>query len=97
MPLLAFGAPQETNTATDHKEEKTMYKTTVTVEGMMCHMCEKHVNEALSKAFAAENPVSDHTANKTEFISAEKPDEAKVKEVIEAAGYTVKAVHTETV
>ena len=97
LPDEFTAAPQETNTATDHKEEKTMYKTTVTVEGMMCHMCEKHVNEALSKAFAAENPVSDHTANKTEFISAEKPDEAKVKEVIEAAGYTVKAVHTETV
>ena len=92
LPVEFTAAPQETN-----KEEKTMYKTTVTVEGMMCHMCEKHVNEALSKAFAAENPVSDHTANKTEFISAEKPDEAKVKEVIEAAGYTVKAVHTETV
>ena len=97
LPVEFTAAPQKTNTATDHKEEKTMYKTTVTVEGMMCHMCEKHVNEALSKAFAAENPVSDHTANKTEFISAEKPDEAKVKEVIEAAGYTVKAVHTETV
>ena len=97
LPDEFTATPQETNTATDHKEEKTMYKTTVTVEGMMCHMCEKHVNEALSKAFAAENPVSDHTANKTEFISAEKPDEAKVKEVIEAAGYTVKAVHTETV
>ena len=97
LPDEFTAVPQETNTATDHKEEKTMYKTTVTVEGMMCHMCEKHVNEALSKAFAAENPVSDHTANKTEFISAEKPDEAKVKEVIEAAGYTVKAVHTETV
>ena len=97
LPDEFTAAPQETNTATDHKEEKTMYKTTVTVEGMMCHMCEKHVNEALSKAFAAENPVSDHTANKTEFISAEKPDAAKVKEVIEAAGYTVKAVHTETV
>ena len=97
LPDEFTAAPQETNTSTDHKEEKTMYKTTVTVEGMMCHMCEKHVNEALSKAFAAENPVSDHTANKTEFISAEKPDAAKVKEVIEAAGYTVKAVHTETV
>ena len=94
LPDEFTAAPQKTNTATDHKEEKTMYKTTVTVEGMMC---QKHVNEALSKAFAAENPVSDHTANKTEFISAEKPDEAKVKEVIEAAGYTVKAVHTETV
>ena len=97
LPDEFTAAPQETNTATDHKEEKTMYKTTVTVEGMMCHMCEKHVNEAVSKAFAAENPVSDHTTNKTEFISAEKPDEAKVKEVIEAAGYTVKAVRTEKV
>jgi len=97
LPEEFTAAPQETNNATDHKEEKTMYKTTVTVEGMMCHMCEKHVNEAVSKAFAAENPVSDHTANKTEFVSAEKPDEAKVKEVIEAAGYTVKAVHTEAV
>ena len=97
LPDEFTAAPQETKIANDHKEEKTMYKTTVTVEGMMCHMCEKHVNEAVSKAFAAENPVSDHTANKTEFISAEKPDEAKVKEVIEAAGYTVKAVHTETV
>ena len=97
LPDEFTAAPQETNTATDHKEEKTMYKTTVTVEGMMCHMCEKHVNEALSKAFAAENPVSDHAACKTEFVSAEKPDAAKVKEVIEAAGYTVKAVHTETV
>ena len=97
LPDEFTAAPQETNTATDHKEEKTMYKTTVTVEGMMCHMCEKHVNEAVSKAFAAENPVSDHAACKTEFVSAEKPDEAKVKEVIEAAGYTVKAVHTETV
>ena len=97
LPEEFTAAPQETNTAIDHKEEKNMYKTTVTVEGMMCHMCEKHVNEAVSKAFAAENPVSDHTANKTEFVSAEKPDEAKVKEVIEAAGYTVKAVHTEAV
>ncbi len=97
LPDEVTAAPQETNTANDHKEEKTMYKTTVTVEGMMCHMCEKHVNEAVSKAFAAENPVSDHAACKTEFVSAEKPDVAKVKEVIEAAGYTVKAVHTETV
>lgn len=96
LPDEFTAAPQETNTANDHKEEKTMYKTTVTVEGMMCHMCEKHVNEAVSKAFAAENPVSDHAACKTEFVSAEKPDAAKVKEVIEAAGYTVKAVHTET-
>ena len=97
LPEELTAALQKTNNTARQREEKTMYKTTVTVEGMMCHMCEKHVNEAVSKAFAAENPVSDHTANKTAFISAEKPDAAKVKEVIEAAGYTVKAVHTEAI
>ena len=66
-----------------------MYKTTVTVEGMMCHMCEKHVNEAVSKAFAAENPVSDHTANKTAFISAEKPDAAKVDVDVKYIGFDI--------
>ena len=70
LPEEFTAAPQETNNTARQREEKTMYKTTVTVEGMMCHMCEKHVNEAVSNAFAAENPVSDHTANKTAFISA---------------------------
>ena len=28
-----------------------MFKTTVGIEGMMCGMCEAHVNDAIRKAF----------------------------------------------
>ena len=35
-----------------------MYKTTIKIDGMMCGMCETHVNEALRKIRGAEK-VSD--------------------------------------
>ena len=97
LPEEFTAQPKESVITNEHKEEKTMYKTTAVVEGMMCHMCEKHVNDAVTKAFGAENPVSDHEANKTEFVSAEAPDAAKVKAVIEEAGYTVKDVKIEKI
>ena len=64
-----------------------MVKITATVEGMKCPMCEKRVNNAVSKAFAVESVVSDHEKNRTEIVSAEALDPEKVKEVITAAGY----------
>ena len=32
-------------------EDNNMIKTTVKVDGMMCGMCESHVNDAVRKAF----------------------------------------------
>ena len=42
-----------------------MWKYTVEVNGMMCGMCEAHVNDAIRKAF----PVK-----KGEFFPQQKPD-----------------------
>ena len=47
------------------KEQKTMVKVTVNVEGMMCGHCEAHVNEAIKKAFGVEEVVSSHESNTT--------------------------------
>ena len=33
-------------------EDAIMIKTTVKVDGMMCGMCESHVNDAIRKAFS---------------------------------------------
>lgn len=68
---------------------KKMIKTRLEVTGMMCPMCEKHVNEAIEKAFDVEKVVSSHDKNETEIISAAALDEAKIKEVIAEAGYTL--------
>lgn len=77
------------------REERKMFTTTVEVTGMMCPMCEKHTNEAIEKAFDVESVTSDHSANRTVIVSAEKLDEAKLAETIKAAGYTPGAITVE--
>ena len=72
-----------------------MVKVTATVEGMMCGMCEAHVNDAVRKAFGVKSVKSDRSRNLTEIVSEEDLDLEKVKEVITATGYTVKDVQAE--
>ena len=66
-----------------------MFRTVVKIEGMMCGMCEKHVNNAVSRAFVTENITSSHKNGTTEIISESAPDEALLREVIEKEDYKV--------
>ncbi len=79
----------------EEKENKTMVKVTVNVEGMMCGHCEAHVNKAIQAAFGAEDVVSSHENGTTVFSVPEKVDEAKVEEVIREAGYEFKGITQE--
>lgn len=72
-----------------------MVKVIAKVEGMACGMCEAHVNEAVKKAFQVKEVTSSHKDNITEIIAEAELDESKIKEVIEAEGYTVLGVTTE--
>ena len=77
------------------KEQKTMVKVTVNVEGMMCGHCEAHVNEAIKKAFGAEDVVSSHESNTTVFTAPERVDEDKIRATIKEAGYEVTGITQE--
>ena len=77
------------------KEQKTMVKVTVNVEGMMCGHCEAHVNEAIKKAFGVEEVVSSHENNTTVFTAPEKVDEDKIRQTIKDAGYEVTGITQE--
>ncbi len=72
-----------------------MIKTVVKIEGMMCGMCEKHVNNAISKVFAAEKVSSSHKTGETEIISETAPDEAVLRKAVEETGYKVISVKSE--
>lgn len=72
-----------------------MIKTIVSVEGMMCGMCESHVNDAVRAAFTVKKVTSSHTKNQTEILSEDSLNHEKVKEVIEKTGYQVLAVKEE--
>lgn len=72
-----------------------MYKTVVKVDGMMCGMCESHVNEAVRKAVSLKKVTSSHSKGITEIISENKIDEEAVKKAIDDTGYKVLSIETQ--
>ena len=74
-----------------------MIKITIEIEGMKCPMCEKHTNEAISKAFNVSKVTSFHKENKTEILTeADIPDD-KLREALADTGYTVGEIAHEEV
>ena len=66
-----------------------MIETVVKVDGMMCGMCESHVNDAVRKAFPeAKKVASSHTKGQTVIHSEQALDEAKLRDVINAIRHT---------
>ncbi len=71
-----------------------MVKTVLKIDGMMCGMCEAHMNDAIRAAFNVEKVVSSHKKGETEIISENALDEEKIKETVKATGYTLKSVES---
>ena len=72
-----------------------MVKTTIQVDGMMCGMCESHINDAIRQAVKVNKVTSSHTKGETMLITEETVDEAAVRAAIEKTGYQVKGIHSE--
>ena len=65
-----------------------MKQITLKVDGMMCGMCESHVNEAVRKAFPkAKKVTSSHSKGQTVIRSQEALDQEQLRQVIDATGY----------
>lgn len=72
-----------------------MVKTILGIDGMMCGMCESHMNDAIRNNFDVKKVTSSHSKKQTEVISEEALDESKLKEVVEKTGYQLTSVETE--
>lgn len=72
-----------------------MTKTTLKIDGMMCGMCESHVNDAIRNAFEVKKVTSSHSKGETVIISEEPLDNDRIEETIKLTGYTLKGVETE--
>ena len=70
-------------------------KYTVGVDGMACGMCEAHVNDAVRKTFPVKKVTSSHSKKQTVLVTQEPIDEVRLREVINATGYTVQSVNSE--
>ena len=72
-----------------------MIKTTLTIDGMMCGMCESHVNDTIRQSFHIKKVSSSHSKGTTEIISENPLDETALKEAVGKTGYKNLEVKTE--
>ena len=54
-----------------------MRKITVKVDGMMCGMCESHINDAIRRAFPIQKVTSSHTKGETVILCEQEIDEMR--------------------
>lgn len=66
-----------------------MFKVTLGIDGMMCGMCESHINDAIRREFKVKKVTSSNTKKQTVILTETPPDEDKLKKVIDDTGYTV--------
>ena len=72
-----------------------MKQITLKVDGMMCGMCESHVNEAVRKAFPkAKKVTSSHSKGQTQILCENRLDEDALRSAISATGYQVLSIQS---
>ena len=72
-----------------------MIETTLGIDGMMCSMCEAHINDVIRKAVPGAKKVSSsHTKGEASFLSEEAVDEKLLKNAVAATGYTCLSVNS---
>lgn len=72
-----------------------MIKTTLKIDGMMCSMCESHINDTIRQKFKIKSVKSSHSKGMTEIISEGSLDETALKEAVGKTGYKVLDINTE--
>ena len=73
-----------------------MIKTTVEVSGMVCGMCEAHVNDAIRAAFPVKKVTSSRARGETVIWSEAPLDRQKLKRAIGETGYAMLSASEET-
>ena len=68
-----------------------MIKTTLKIDGMMCGMCESHINDTIRRDFKIKKVASSHSKGVTEIISDNPLDENALRET----GYKVLDIKAE--
>lgn len=66
-----------------------MYQITLNIDGMMCSMCESHVNDAVRNAFSVKKVSSSHSRGQTVILSETEIPEAELHPVFSKLGYAL--------
>ena len=75
-------------------KKKSMFKTTIQVEGMACSMCENHVQEAIRRLGSVSKVKANRKKKEVSFLSEEILDPKTIQKTIEGLGYECKSIST---
>ena len=71
-------------------------KVTMKIDGMMCGMCEAHINDVVRKTVPGAKKVkSRHSKGLCTFLTEEEPDEKALRDAIAETGYRVLSMDVE--
>ncbi len=66
-----------------------MIRTTLKIEGMVCPMCESHINDVIRRTAPVKRVTSSRKKGETEILSEKPLDLERLSEAIGKTGYTV--------
>ena len=72
-----------------------MFKTTAKIDGMMCGMCEAHVNDAIRSNLSIKKVSSSHKKGETVIISEGEITAEQLAAALEGSGYKVLSLQSE--
>ena len=72
-----------------------MIQTTIGIDGMMCEMCEAHINDAIRKSFVVKSVKSNRRKKQCVVVSEEPLDEERIRTVIAETGYDLLSISSE--
>lgn len=72
-----------------------MTKTTITIDGMACSMCESHVCEAIRKVCRPKKLRASHKTGTAELLTEQVPDAEALRGAVETTGYLVLGIQSE--
>ena len=72
-----------------------MYKTTAKIDGMMCGMCEAHVNSAIRAKISVKKITSSHKKGESVIISESEITTEQLAAALDGSGYKVLSVQNE--
>lgn len=70
-----------------------MFQISIQIDGMMCGMCEAHINDEIRKNFSVKKVSSSHTRGETIILAEKDISDADLKAVITKTGYRMIAAN----
>ena len=74
------------------KRKIGLTKTVLSIDGMMCGMCESHINDAIRNAFTVLSVGSSRAKRETVILSESPLDVNELRKVIESTGYHLSGI-----